>query len=121
MQSTGAERGEPGLLGCLRAVPSPGESPAFGELGQALHELCQRVHPSTSLQQPRKELRAFVGGSACALLSPGHCQGPQENLGMMQNKDSPASGIRGLLGLGEKIGIQTVYGCLRWQNAPFGG
>lgn len=79
MQSTGAERGEPVLLGWVRPVPSPGESPGFGDLGQVLDELCQQLNPSTSLQQPREELKAFVDGSACALLSPGHCQGPQEN------------------------------------------
>lgn len=73
-------------------VPCPGESPGFGELGQVLDELCQQVNPRTSLQHPQGELKAFVDGS-CGLLSPGHCWGPRENLGMMQRKNSPASGI----------------------------
>lgn len=88
-------------------VPSPGESPGFGKLGQALDELCQQVNPSTSLQQPWEELKAFVDGSACALLSPGHCRGLQENSGMMQSKDSPASGIW------EKKQEFKPCGCLR--------
>lgn len=79
------------LLGWVRASPLPWGITGFGKLGQALDELCQQVNPSTSLLKPREELKAFVDGSASALLSPGQCL--QGNLGMMHSKDSPASGI----------------------------